>query len=64
MSSVRPESLTDRELLSNALLAFDPEKGMPLDFQKELIRRLALFVENNVVRLPQTPDAAQLRLFD
>jgi len=64
MSSIRPEALTDRELLSAALLVFEPNTGMPLDFQKELIRRLALFVENNVVRLPQTPDAAQLRLFD
>lgn len=65
MSSIRPETLTDRELLSGALLAFEPDTGMPIEWQKELIRRLASFLENGVVRptdLKDSPD--QLRLFD
>jgi hypothetical protein len=65
MSSIRPETLTDRELLSGALLAFEPDTGMPIEWQKELIRRLASFLENGAVRptdLKDSPD--QLRLFD
>lgn len=65
MSSIRPETLTDRELLSGALLEFDPDKGMPLSYQKELIRRLASFVENGVVRTTDYKNSQdQLRLFD
>jgi hypothetical protein len=65
MSSVRPESLTDRELLSGALLVFEPDQGMPIEWQKELIRRLACHVENGVVLVKNHNDAPeQLRLFD
>jgi len=66
MSSIRPETLTDRELLSGALLAFEPDVGMPIEWQKELIRRLASFVENNMVLLKMNNDESpdQLRLFD
>jgi len=52
-------------LLSGALLAFEPDTGMPIEWQKELIRRLASFLENGAVRptdLKDSPD--QLRLFD
>lgn len=65
MSSVRPEALTDRELLSASLLVFEPDTGLPIPYQKELIRRLAAFIENGIVRRPdneESPD--QLRLFD
>lgn len=65
MSRVQPESLTDRELLSGALLMFEPDQGMPIEWQKELIRRLACHVENGVVLVKNYNDTPeQLRLFD
>lgn len=65
MSSIRPETLTDRELLSGALLAFEPDTGMPIEWQKELIRRLASFVENNVDKITNYKhDTRQFHLFD
>lgn len=65
MSSIRPESLTDRELLSASLLMFEPDAGMPIAYQKELIRRLASFIENGATHsIPQGESPDQLRLFD
>ena len=64
MSRIQPRALTDKELLSAALLVFEPDTGMPLDFQKELIRRLAAFVESNIERTTDYKDAPnQLSLF-
>ncbi len=63
MSSIRPEALTDRELLSASLLVFEPDTGMPIEFQKELIRRLARLVENGIDIVQET-DPRQLTLFD
>ena len=65
MQGIQPQSLTDKELLSASLLLFEPDEGMPLSFQKELIRRLATFVEAANARATDyknTPD--QLPLFD
>jgi hypothetical protein len=65
MSRVRPEALTDKELLSASLLMFEPDAGMPIDFQKELIRRLASFVEKYPVHTTDyKKHANQLPLFD
>jgi len=45
---------------------FEPDVGMPIDFQKELIRRLATFVEAAQIRATdyKTSDPNQLPLFD
>jgi hypothetical protein len=48
MSSIQPRALTDKELLSAALIVFEPDTGMPLNFQKELICRLASFVAASI----------------
>lgn len=65
MQRIQPQSLTDKELLSASLLMFEPDTGMPLDFQKELIRRLAAFVEASHPRMTDyKSDPNQLPLFD
>lgn len=65
MSRVRPQTLTDRELLNAAYIMFEPDTGMPLDFQKEVIRRLAAFVEKYPVHTTDYKKSAdQLPLFD
>ena len=66
MQRVQPKSLTDKELLSASLLMFEPDVGMPIDFQKELIRRLATFVEAAQIRATdyKTSHPNQLPLFD
>ncbi len=64
MSGVQPQSLTDKKLLSAALLMFEPDVGMPIDFQKELIRRLAAHVEaSNQSTNNHQSDPRQLPLF-
>jgi hypothetical protein len=65
MSGIRPQALSNKELLSAAYIMFEPDKGMPLDFQKEVIRRLAAFVEKYPVHqtdYKKSPD--QMPLFD
>ena len=65
MQGIQPQSLTDRELLSTALLMFEPDTGMPIEFQKELIRRLAAHVEASGPRITNyKSDPNQLPLFD
>jgi hypothetical protein len=64
MSGIQPQSLTDKKLLSAALLMFEPDVGMPIGFQKELIRRLAAHVEASATRIEdRQPDPRQLSLF-
>ena len=65
MQGIQPQSLTDKELINAALLMFEPDVGMPIDFQKELIRRLAAFVEAAQIRATdyKTSDPNQLPLF-
>lgn len=66
MQGIQPQSLTDHELLNASLLMFDPDTGAPVAFQKELIRRLASYVEeariNAETDYKATPN--QLPLFD
>lgn len=66
MQRIQPQSLTDKELLSASLLMFEPDAGMPIDFQKELIRRLASLVEASHPRRTdyKTSHLNQLPLFD
>jgi hypothetical protein len=67
MQRVQPKALTDKELLTASLLMFEPDVGMPVDFQKELIRRLASYVEDariNAATDYKTSDPNQLPLFD
>jgi hypothetical protein len=65
MQRIQPQALTDKELVSASLLMFEPDTGMPLAFQKEVIRRLASYVEDariNMTDYKAAPD--QLPLFD
>ena len=65
MQRIQPQTLTDKELLSASLLMFEPDVGMPIEFQKELIRRLASFVEASHPRMTDyKADTNQLPLFD
>lgn len=65
MSRIQPQTLTDKELLSASLLMFEPDVGMPIAFQKELIRRLASFVEKYPVhQTDYKKHPNQLPLFD
>lgn len=65
MSRIRPQTLTDKELLNAALLMFEPDAGMPIDYQKEVIRRLATFVDKYPVHQTDYKKSAdQLPLFD
>jgi hypothetical protein len=66
MQGIQPQSLTDKELLTASLLMFEPDTGMPINFQKELIRRLATFVEAAQIRATdyKTSHPNQLPLFD
>jgi len=65
MSGIRPQALTNKELLNAALLMFEPNTGMPIDYQQEVIRRLATFVDKYPVHqtdYKKSPD--QMPLFD
>ena len=65
MQGIQPQSLTDHELLNASLLLFDPDTGAPVAFQKELIRRLASYVEDARINTTDyKSDPNQLPLFD
>jgi hypothetical protein len=67
MQRVQPQALTDKELLTASLLMFEPDTGAPVEFQKELIRRLASYVEDariNAATDYKTSNPKQLPLFD
>lgn len=65
MSRIRPQTLTDKELLNAAYIMFEPDVGMPIDYQKEVMRRLATFVEKYPVHQTDYKKSAdQLPLFD
>lgn len=66
MPSIRPETLSDKELLQAAYILWNDESGMPLLFQKELMKRCAGLIDklhfgglNN-----KEDDTKQLRLFE
>ena len=65
MSGIRPQALSDKELLNAAYIMFEPNSGMPLDYQKEVLRRLAVFVDKFPVHTTDYKKSAdQLPLFD
>jgi hypothetical protein len=66
MSSIRPEALTDKELLKAGYILWSDETGMPILFQKELLKRCAGLLDKlqfNGTPAPQE-DPRQLRLFE
>lgn len=66
MQGIQPQSLTDNELVTAALLLFEPDVGMPLAFQREVVRRLASYVEDARINMTdyKTSHPNQLPLFD
>lgn len=66
MQRIQPQSLNDKELINAALLMFEPDTGMPVAFQKEVVRRLASYVEDARINTTdyKTSDPNQLPLFD
>ena len=63
MSILRPEALTDKELLQAAYILWNDDSGVPIVFQKELLKRIAGLLDK--VELQQIfQDPKQLRLFD
>lgn len=68
MPSIRPETLTDKELLQAAYILWDNESGMPVAFQKELLRRCAGLIEKiefaGFSNADKLTAPKQLRLFD
>lgn len=65
MQRIQPQTLTDKELVSASLLLFEPDTGVPIAFQKEVIRRLASYVEDARTNTTDyKADTNQLPLFD
>jgi hypothetical protein len=67
MQGIQPQSLTDKELLNASLLMFEPDTGMPIAFQKEVVRRLASYVQDARINAEtdyKTSHPNQLPLFD
>ena len=63
MSILRPEALTDKELLQAAYILWNDDSGVPIVFQKELLKRIAGLLDK--VEFQQIfQDPKQLRLFD
>lgn len=65
MQRIQPQALTDKELVSASLLMFEPDTGMPVDFQKEVVRRLSSYVHDARINMTdyKTSDPKQLPLF-
>ncbi len=66
MQGIQPQSLTDKELINASLLMFEPDVGMPVAFQKEVVRRLASYVEDARINMTDYKKSHpnQLPLFD
>lgn len=65
MQGIQPQSLTDKELINASLLMFEPDTGMPVAFQREVVRRLASYVEDARINTTDyKSDPNQLPLFD
>lgn len=66
MQGIQPQSLTDNELVNAALLLFEPDTGMPVAFQKEVVRRLASYIADVRINMTdyKTSHPNQLPLFD
>jgi hypothetical protein len=66
MRSIRPETLTDKELLQAAYILWNDESGMPIVFQKEMMKRCAGLIDKLQFGglMKQEEDKKQLRLFE
>lgn len=66
MPSIRPETLTDKELLQAAYILWNDESGMPVLFQKELMKRCAGLIDKLQFGglYKHEEDTKQLRLFE
>lgn len=66
MRSIRPETLSDKELLQAAYILWNDESGMPIVFQKEMMKRCAGLIDTIQFGGLQKPehDPKQLRLFE
>lgn len=67
MSSIRPETLTDKELLKASYILWNDDAGMPVLFQKELLKRCAGLLDKlefSGLSKQQEEDPKQLRLFE
>jgi len=68
MSVIRPEALTDKELLQAAYILWNDDSGMPILFQKEMMKRCAALIEKiefgGFSNANKLTDPKQLKLFD
>ena len=63
MSVIRPETLTDKELLQAAYILWNDDTGVPVLFQKEMLKRIeGLLDKVSFQEILQDPK--QLRLFE
>ena len=63
MSILRPEALTDKELLQAAYILWNDDSGVPIVFQKEMLKRIeGLLDKVSFQEILQDPK--QLRLFE
>ena len=63
MSVLRPETLTDKELLQAAYILWNDEEGVPVLFQKEMLKRIEGLLDR-VAFQQIVENPAQLRLFE
>jgi len=63
MSVLRPETLTDKELLQAAYILWNDEEGVPVLFQKEMLKRIEGLLDK-VAFQQIVENPAQLRLFE
>lgn len=68
MPSIRPETLTDKELLQAGYILWNDEAGMPVLFQKELMKRCAGLIEKiefgGFTNAEKLTEPKQLNLFE
>jgi hypothetical protein len=63
MSVLRPETLTDKELLQAAYILWNDAEGVPVLFQKEMLKRIEGLLDK-VAFQQIVENPAQLRLFE
>jgi hypothetical protein len=63
MSGIQPQALTDKELLQAGYILWNDELGMPIVFQKELLKRYARWIEEAQFKETYV-QPEQLRLFE
>jgi hypothetical protein len=63
MSILRPETLTDKELLQAAYILWNDVEGVPVLFQKEMLKRIEGLLDK-VAFQQIVENPAQLRLFE